>query len=821
MADDSKVLVRLRLLGAQVFGRDAAKAGEGLDKLGRSGKGAGRGLGQAGRESTRTASAVTRVQGASKRAASGLNTMRDSASSVISPMTRAASAAAAVAGLGFGAAIGSSVNFEQAMAKVQSRLLLTKGAMAPLSKLAVDLGAKTNYSASEAAGAMDELASQGFNANQILKVLPGTLSLAAASGADLSQAAAVQTETLHAFSLKGSQASMVADVLAQTSNKTAADITDLQEALKYIAPVAQSMGQSLTDTTAAVGLLANVGIKGSQAGTTLRTAMVRLSKPTDKARDAMATLHLKAGDLVGKKGLLSLPNILGKVAKGSQGVSKNQRNAALATIFGREALSGMIKLVSGGPGKLKKLSDALEHSRGAAKRAATIQRDTVASAFDNLKGSVESASISLTKKYMPAIKNALNVGAGGITDFTKGLTGGGAAPKRQVVRGPGGRVEQVKTTPTSGAQKAGAGVGGVIKSVIAGAGALARQALPVLADAGRQLIAAIKPAVPFLSNVVLPLLIGIGKGVLGSVVAAFKVAIPIIRIVATALGFVGKLAKPLRPIIEGIGVVIGFVFSGPILKAVGALGKLGGVFRLVGGAARILRVPIDLVGGAFRGVTRVIGLLAGGFARAFTFVSRFAGTLSGAGRRVAVGAVNMIGGVIHAVETLPGRVAALAARVGGRLISGVANSVRSRLGSMVSFFGRVGSAMVRGIVEAVKRAPQAILSAIGWVVNQLPIPGFVKGKVKDVIGVHAAGGVVRRPLQVVGERGPELAALPMGTRVFNAGQTRQMVRPGGRAAPTMAAAPIVIHVHPADVRIGDRDVHQAHARAERKVMAAR
>lgn len=853
MADESRVLVRMRLIGAQLMARDTAKVSRELDRLGRSGKGAGRGLGQTGRQSSQTASAVGRVQAASRRAAGGLKGLGTSAASVVSPMTRAATAAAALTGLGFAAAGKSAVDFESAMAKVQSRLLLTKGAMGPLNRLAVDLGAKTNYSATEAAGAMDELASQGFNANQILKVLPGTLNLAAASGADLAQAAAIQTETLHAFSMKGSQASRVADILAQTSNKTAADVDDLQESFKYIAPVAKEYGQNLQTTAAAVGLLANVGIKGSQAGTTLRTALSRLSSPTKKARDAMATLHLKAGDLAGKKGLLSLPNILTKVARGSQGVSVNQRNAALTAIFGREALTGMLKLVSGGPGKLKKLSDALEHSRGAAKRAADIQRDTVAAAFDNLKGSVESAAISLTSRFLPAVKRVLNAGAGGLSDVVAGVTTGATTVRRtKTVHDEGGRVRKVSyTDQASGAQRAGAnvrsaitaartgittgstsavagysGVAGVAAKIGAIAGHLVRTVGPAVAKVGRQLLDAIKPAAPFLNNVLLPLLKGIGKGVLGSVVGAFRIAVPVIKIAATALGFVGKLAAPVKPVIEALGLVIGFIATGPILKLVGVVAralavipKLGVAFRLVSVATRVARVAMAIVGGAARGIGVVFRVVAGavrGFATGMRLVNTWL-SMSSSGFGRALGAVtNFASGVIGRLTRLPGQaVAKIRALVGG-----IAGRLRGAVGTIVSAAASLGRAIVRGIVNAVKSAPGALLRAIGTLIDQLPIPGFVKGKVKGILGMHATGGVVRRPLQVVGERGPELAALPMRSRVFTAGQTRAMLRQ--REAPALAPMPIILRAEiPVTTMLDGRVLHQAHARVERAILDAR
>jgi TP901 family phage tail tape measure protein len=813
MADESKVLVRLRLLGAALMARDAKRAAGGLKDIDRAGRGAGRGLGTI--KGGKVQAELSRVGRGTLAAKRGLSDIKSGAMSAAGALKHLGLAAGALAAAGLATGIKQSANFEQSLANVQAKLLVTGRAMSPLRRLAMDLGAKTQFSANEAAGAMDELAAQGFSVRQIMATLPGTLSLAAATGTDLANAASIQTETLHGFGLAAGQAGRVADVLAQIANRSAVNIDDMQESLKYIAPVAKASGQSLTDVGAAIGLMGNVGIKGSQAGTTLRTAMVRLSNPTDKARGALAALHLSAGDLAGPKGLLSLPNIMGKVVKGSQGVSKNQRNAALATIFGREALSGMVALVEAGPKKFDRMSAALENSRGAAKRAASIMRNTVKGAWDNFTGSVETASIGLLQRFQPAIKRVLNTlagkvntGAGTVGAFLSGV--GGARPKARLVRGPGGRVERAAAPAPTGAQAAGLQVRAVATSVLGWVQGMLPRIVAGVRSVATQIISAFAPAAPFLRNVLLPLLIGIGKGVLGGVVGAFKVAIPVIRIVASVLGFVGRAAAPLRGVIQGIGMVIGFLAGGPILKLLGMLPKVGIVFRLLG-------IPLRIAGGALRGVVKVIGGLARGFGRAFTFVQRFAGTLSGGARRVAVGATNMIGGVIHTVQRLPGRVAALA----GRVVSRLAGRLRGAAGAVLKAAGSVGRAIVNGIVNAIKSAPGAIAGGLAWLVDQLPVPGFVKSRIKDALGAHAAGGMVRSPLQLVGEHGPELAAMPIGSRVVPAADTRAVMRAARQPTVMLPGGQVLRAQFVIPIQMDGRQVHRVVETHERRLEEAR
>jgi TP901 family phage tail tape measure protein len=363
----------------------------------------------------RVAAAQARTDAARSKA---LATTRSMGSSLLTITRRATIAGAALAGIGAGFVVKNAVSFEQQMSRVQAKLLLTKSEMAGLNRLAVRLGADTEFSATEAAAAMEELAAAGFDAHRIFKVLPGTMALASASGADLAQSAAIQTSTLNGFGLAMRDAARVADVLAQTANASAADIDDMQESIKYVAPVARASGQELESMMAAIGLMANVGIKGSQSGTTLRTAMVRLQAPTMRVHNALADLGLRIEQLQGPRGLAPMPDIIGKVVKGSERLDKATRNGAIASIFGREALSGMVALIERGEPAYRRMQRALEHSTGAARRAQTIMRDNVAGAWEQFTGAVESSSIALLDRFMPSIKRTLRSGADDIDRFT-------------------------------------------------------------------------------------------------------------------------------------------------------------------------------------------------------------------------------------------------------------------------------------------------------------------------------------------------------------------------------------------------------------------
>ena len=198
---------------------------------------------------------------------------------------------AGVAALGT-AAVKMTSDFDSGMSRVAAISQATDEELALLRQTAKDLGASTAYSASEAAAGMENLASAGFTVNEIVEAMPGMLDLAASSGEDLATSADIAASTLRGFGLDASEAGHVADVLAQNAAATNAAVSDTGEAMKYIAPLANTVGLELEEVAASIGIMADSGIKGSQAGTTLRGALSRLAKPTDPMITKMDQLGL-------------------------------------------------------------------------------------------------------------------------------------------------------------------------------------------------------------------------------------------------------------------------------------------------------------------------------------------------------------------------------------------------------------------------------------------------------------------------------------------------------------------------------------------------
>lgn len=300
------------------------------------------------------------------------------------------------------AAVNTGNEFEAQMSRVKAISGATGSDFQALNDQALKLGADTAFSASEAAQGMENLASAGFGTKEIMAAMPGMLDLAASSGEDLATSSDIAASTLRGFNLAAGQAGHVADVLAKNAAQTNAAVGDTGEAMKYIAPVAQSAGWSLEQVTAAIGEMSNAGIKGEQAGTTLRGALTNLMNPSSEASKAMQSIGFSAYDSHGK--MKSLSQIIGELGTKTGKLTNEQRDNVIATVMGTNSLSGMQVLLKDGSKSLDTMTGSLKNSNGAAKDMAKTMQDNTKGAIEQMKGSIESLAIKFQQTAAPAIK---------------------------------------------------------------------------------------------------------------------------------------------------------------------------------------------------------------------------------------------------------------------------------------------------------------------------------------------------------------------------------------------------------------------------------
>lgn len=312
-------------------------------------------------------------------------------------------------------------DFEAVMSKVKAITVSDDKAMQQLTATARELGEKTMFSATQAGEAMTYLGMAGWNSQQIMAGMPGLLNLAAASNTDLARTADIVSDDLTAFGLSAEHAGHMADVFAKTTTKTNTTVEMMGETMKYAAPVAHAFGASLEETAALTGLMANSGIKASAAGTALRSGFLRLAGTSSKSTKAIEEMGLSLSEATAqqeeaKAALDSLgiamndtngPRKMGEIVRDladkTKDMSKEQKLATLATIFGTNAASAWVAVIDQGPDALDNLTKELENSDGAAEEMAKTMQNNARGAMIRLQSATESVAISIGSTMLPTL----------------------------------------------------------------------------------------------------------------------------------------------------------------------------------------------------------------------------------------------------------------------------------------------------------------------------------------------------------------------------------------------------------------------------------
>ncbi|MDF0313788.1 phage tail tape measure protein [Staphylococcus pseudintermedius] len=303
---------------------------------------------------------------------------------------------------GFGAAVKKSIDFDDSMRKVKATSGATSGEFQQLRDKALEMGAKTKFSASQSAEALQYMSLAGWDTKDMLNGIDGVMQLAAASGEDLGSVSDIVTDSLTAFGLKAKDSGHFADVLAQASSKANTDVRGLGEAFKYAAPVAGALGYTVEDTSIAIGLMSNAGIKGEKAGTALRTMFSNLAKPTKAMKNQMDELGISITDSQGN--MLPMRDVMDQLRGKFKGLSKDQQASAAATIFGKEAMSGALAVINASDEDYKKLTKSIDNSAGASKRMADEMEGGIGGSIRRMKSAIESLAISIGDVLAPYIK---------------------------------------------------------------------------------------------------------------------------------------------------------------------------------------------------------------------------------------------------------------------------------------------------------------------------------------------------------------------------------------------------------------------------------
>lgn len=665
-------------------------------------------------------------------------------------------------------------DYEQGLNIFKSVSGATAQQMAMVAAKARELGQDASLpgvSARDAANAMTELSKAGLSVNDTLAASKGVMSLAKAGQIDVADAATIAAQALNAFKLKGSDAGKVADVLANGANASATDIRGLSLGLQQSAAVASQFGVSLEDTVTTLGLFANRGMQGSDAGTSLKTMLISLANPSKKASELMHQLGINAYDASGK--FVGMRQLAQNLQNGLKGLSEEQKQQALATIFGTDAFRAAAFLADSAGKSYDDMSKAVGRS-GAAMDLAKAQNSGFNGALDNLKSTLETVGTDIGMKLLPPLTKIIKelANSGIIEAFGAALTALTpiisyvaslfiALKINQVIGWFGGLFVKVKEA--GGAFQYLAGV--ISKNPIGLIVTAIAIVIPLLIDL-EQHFHIFSNAVEWIKtawNGMVEWFTGIFNGI-GQALSNVWQAI------TTAFNNVTAFLQNWGPTILAImfwpfSLLIGLVitFKDQIMAVLNALwGGISAGFQAVTGfiqavfqtASAVVMAVWSPIAGFFGGVwAQIRGIFSG--------VGNFFGAVFGWAANAASGALNSIIGVASGVYNAIASFFRPIGTVAGNMIGGTIRGV------------------VNGIIGMVQNGLNSFISMINGaagIINKIPgvhIPGIPHiGLPRLAFGAkNYAGGVT-----LVGERGPELVNLPKGADVYTATQTANAFR---------------------------------------------
>nr|DAN55348.1 MAG TPA: minor tail protein [Caudoviricetes sp.] len=306
-------------------------------------------------------------------------------------------------------------DFEAGMSEVSAITGATGKDMQALEKQAKTLGATTKFSARDAAEGMKYFGMAGYDTNQIMSALPSTLNLAAAGNVDLGIACDIVSDAMTGLGMSANETTKFTDIMAATITNSNTSVELMGETLKYVGPVAGTLGIGMGDLSVAIGLMGNAGIKGSQAGTALRAGLTNLVKPTKEMKTAMEKYGVEL--VKNADGSVNMMGTMENLRSTLGGLDQATQAQALATIFGKEAMSAWASVVNASEGDFNKLSDAIANSDGKASDMANTMQNNLKGSIDNMKSAFEGLLITIGERLIPVFRSLVDGITGVFTWF--------------------------------------------------------------------------------------------------------------------------------------------------------------------------------------------------------------------------------------------------------------------------------------------------------------------------------------------------------------------------------------------------------------------
>lgn len=637
----------------------------------------------------------------------------------------AALAAATGAVIGFGAsAVKTGMDFDASMSNVAAISGATGSDLEALRDKAQEMGATTQFSASEAADAMGYMAMAGWKTGDMLDGISGIMSLAAASGEDLATTSDIVTDALTAFGLSAKDSGHFADILAAASSNANTNVSMLGESFKYVAPVAGSMGYSAEDVSVALGLMANSGIKASQAGTALRTLMTNMAKPTKNMAVAMATLGVSLTDEEGN--MKSLQEVMLDLRKGFAGLSEAEKANVAASLAGKEGMSGLLAIVNSSDADFNKLTEAIYNSNGAAAEMERVMNDNLAGDIKILKSAFEGLQIAISDELSPTFREFVQFGADGLSRLTEAFKEGGLTEAVNVFGELLSEGLQMIVDGFPMAVEVGAQILGAIASGIA-------QAIPQL----------IMTAIELLSKLGDYLINGVTNpesdfgGKLGQI---------IIKIGEFLIKAIPKLAEAALKIVVGLAMLLISAAAELAKAAVKLIAKLGEALKnrakdLAGSAKEMVKQIVngisnkarDIVNAGKTIITNIVNGITNNLSAIGTKASDIVTAIKNKIKEVAYNLIesgstiisNIATGISRGFTTVTNKFSELKDRI------------KTKIESMASWWTSFGYNIVKGIADGITKYANYVINAITRLVSS------AWKKVKEFFGIASPSKLMK------------------------------------------------------------------------------
>lgn len=471
------------------------------------------------------------------------------------------------------------MQFDSSMSQVAATMGTTVDQIGELRDFAMEMGATTAFSATQAADALNYMALAGYDAEESMQALPNVLNLAAAGGIELAAASDMVTDAQSALGLSMEESAELVDQMAMASSKSNTSVAQLGEAILTVGGTAKNLAGGTTELSTALGILADNGVKGAEGGTALRNIILSLSAPTDKAAAALKSLGVEAFDADGN--MRPLNETFGDLDAALSQLSQQEKTQALNEIFNKVDLKSVEAMLANTGERFDELSGYIDNAAGAAENMAAVQLDNLAGDITLFKSALEGAQITLSDELTPSLRDFVQFGTEGITSVSDAFKEGGL----------------------SGAMAA---FGEVISSALTAI----IEKLPLIMDAGAQLLKALVDGI--LQN--LPLLVNGAMDIILSLASGLSTYLPelvptvvdiILQIVTTLIDNVDKLVDAAIAII--IALAEGIMNSLPELlaKAPEIVGKL--VLAIIENAPKLLGAAVELISTLISGIGSMLG----------------------------------------------------------------------------------------------------------------------------------------------------------------------------------------------------------------------